>query len=318
VAPTGYDDPVAVPEPLLEKAITNLSSAECRQCKRNEAFEIQGGYITALNMKAYFLAALRSDPVCKAVDRKNTPRVTDKVNRVSVWVFLKAHMLMITWDTLIDDKGAFLHQIYLSSSYPERVYYYPGDYRGGQIYKDVLATFVECLKEMPADYVNGLPVRVFEEIAIRSKLRRLFLRTDVEGFDLNCTAQMMLCTIYQALVLNVVTQEDERGTAGPGDELDIATEHPGIARFATLNTKRFFRSLLYRFDLDFRRLLQSNIRDGRLVCFDPNIAPAVVSIDAVQLTVFDSIHAQSHIWFSHQYGFTQQTLRRSKRLRMPR
>jgi hypothetical protein len=279
-----YDDPVAVPLPLNKTVITELPTAVgIRPLEGTENFEIQGGYITALNMKAYFLAALRSLPVYHAVSRKNSPHKSDKVNRVSIWVYLKAHMLMITWDTLIDAQGPFLHQIYLSSSYPEHIYYYPDDYRGGQIYKDVLATFVECLNEMPEWYVNGLPVRVFEEIAIRAKLRRLYLRTDVEGFDLNCTAFMMLATIYPALVLNVVTQLDERGAIGPGDELTITTEPLNIARFATLNTKKFFRSLLYRFDTDFRRLLHTNINEGKVVCFDPKIEPSVISIDAVRV-----------------------------------
>jgi hypothetical protein len=320
-APLANDDPVAVPFPLAESQITELSESKCRLSEGTEPFEIQTGYITALNMKTYFLAALRSKPVKEAVARKNAPHAADKVNRVSVWVYLKAHMLMITWDTLIDNEGAFLHQIYLSSSYPEKIYYYPDDYRGGLIYKDVLATFVECLNEMPSFYLNGLPVRVFEEIAIRAKLRRLFLRTDVEGYDLNCTAFMMLGTIYQALVLNVVTQLDERGDVGPGDEMDIKTEPPNIARFATLNTKRFFRSLLYRFDIDFRKLLQANIHDGRVVCFDPKISPSVISIDAVQLTTFDQTHTQSHIEFSHRFGFMHHRESKSskrKRPRMPR
>jgi hypothetical protein len=299
------EDLVAVPEPMPESQITNLPNAKC--CTLNEnpgEFEIQGGYITALNMKEYFLAALHSKPVQEAVARKNAPHPTDKVNRVSVWVYLKAHMLMITWDTLIDDRGAFLHQIYLTSSYPEYIYHYKDDYRDGTIYKDVLATFVECLNEMPASYLNGLPVRVFEEIAIRAKLRRLFLKSDVQGYDLNCTAFMMLGTIYQALVLNVVTQVDERGEVGPGDEMIIATESSDhIARFATLNTKRFFRSLLYRFDIDFRKLLHANIHAGRVVCFDPTIAPSIISVDTVQLTTFDHTQTQSHIEFSHQYGF---------------
>jgi hypothetical protein len=324
VAPA--EDFVAVPEPLPESEITNLSKSKCRLVEGTEEFEIQCGYITALNMKEYFIEALRSKPVRDAVVRKNAPHPADKVNRVSVWVYLKAHMLMITWDTLIDNEGAFLHQIYLTSSYPEIIYYYPDDYRGGKIYKDVLATFVECLNEMSPSYLNGLPVRVFEEIAIRAKLRRLFLRTDVEGFDLNCTAFMMLGTIYQALVLNVVTQVDERGEVGPGNEMDIKTEPSNIARFATLNTKRFFRSLLYRFDIDFRKLLQANIHDGRVVCFDPRVAPSVISVDTVQLTTFDHTQTQSHIEFSHQFGFRHRrdprTLRSGnrtqKRLRMPR
>jgi hypothetical protein len=322
-ANTPYDDPETVPSPLDKTVITDLPTAvDIRALEGEEKFEIQGDYITALNMKAYFRAALRSLPVYNAVARKKSPHTTDRVNRVSIWVYLKAHMLMITWDTLIDAQGPFLHQIYLSSSYPEPIYYYPGDYRDGKIYKDVLATFVECLSEMPAWYVNGLPVRVFEEIAIRSKLRRLFLRTDVEGFDLNCTAFMMLAAIYQALVLNVVTQPDERGNVAPGDELTIATETPDIARFATLNTKKFFRSLLYRFDTDFRKLLHTNINEGKVLCFDPKIGPPVISIDAVRLSIFDHYHAQTHIGFNHRVGFVQHrdpaTLRSGKRPRMQR
>ena len=78
----------------------------------------------------------------------------------------------------------------------------------------------------------------------------------------------MLCTIYQALVLNVVAETDERGDEASGDELDIDTEKRSIARFATLNTKRFFRSLLYKFDIVFRELLKSNINAGKLVTKD--------------------------------------------------
>ena len=298
--PPAYDDPVQIPKPIL---LTNLSESKCRLYNPGEEFEIQGGYITALNMKEYFTAVLNSHPVKEAVARKYNQRTsTDKVNRVSIWVCLKAHTLMLSWDTLIDDKGPFMHRVYLSSSFPEQIYFYPDDFRGGQIYKDVLATFIECLG---SSVHRGLPIQVFEEIAIRAKLRRLFLRTDVEGFDLNCTAHMMLCTIYQALVLNVVTQPDERGDETPTDELDIETEQKGIARFATLNTKRFFRSLLYKLDTDFRKLLQTNIYDGKLVCFHPNIAPNVISIDSVKLTIFDSIHTQSHIGFNHRAGFVQ-------------
>ena len=301
-----YDDPESIPQAMDKSLFNDLAPSDCRLYRNDgEKYEIQGGYITALNMKAYFMAVLKSNPVRIAVDRKNRPHKTDKVNRVSIWVFLKAHALMLTWDTLIENNEPFIHRVYLSSSFPETVYFYPKDYRGGKIYKDVLATFLECLQKMPEYYVNDKPIQVFEEIAIRSKIRRLFLRTPVEGFDLNCTAHMMLCTIYQALVLNVVTERDERGDKAPDDELNIETEQVGIARFATLNTKRFFRSLLHKFDTDFRTLLQTNINAGKLICFDPKIAPPVISIDTVKLTIFDSIHTQSHIGFNHRAGFVQ-------------
>ena len=305
-----HDDPVAIPKPTTAEAIGVLPDSSCRLAtKDDEKFELHGSYITALNMRQYFQAVLDSTPVKNAVKNKNNPNTGDKVNRVSIWnqvlwMCVKGHYIMLTWDTLIDQGGPFLHQIYLTSCCPEYIYPYTDDFRGGSLYKDTLKTFVECLLEKP-DYINNKPIQLFEDTAIRSKIRRSFLRTDVEGYDLSCVSHVMLCTIYQTLVLNAVTQPDDRGDHAPDNELDIDTENKEIERFATLNTKRFFRCMMHKFDTGLRTLLKENIYEGNIICFDAEIDHPVISIDKVKLTIVSNTNTQSNIAFNHLTGFVQ-------------
>ena len=269
------DNPEA---PKLLNYEENLKSlSEITWPEGSDEKEEQIWYITGRNLDNY-MKHLVDNPRFEAAAKKTEFAHGTLVRRIASWVFIKAHMVMACWDTMLDgEQRPFCHRLYICNNRPQDGLCYKNEFKGEKIIDSVLAAFYAALHGKGYIGVDGVPVELYNDTAFRAIFRRNFLMETAHGDDLNCNAYVHLCTLYLSLMVNPVFEFDDGKNDRP--------------RFSTVGTKRFYRSEFISFQSRLREFVQSEIAvKGHAMWISPLMASEVVTFDDVDLI---SVHPES-------------------------
>ena len=214
-------------------------------------------YVTGDNLELYMQAVVASEAFRNAVQKPQEKQI----RRICVWVLVKAHVLLVVWDTNLNSQ----HCLYVCNNLPEDAYNYPDDFEN-KLNDDVLQAFSSTL------YSSGYltqdsNVEFYIDVAFRSYIRDLFLRNPAHKYDLACTAFVMLSLLYLSMVKNAVLD----------DKIS-----PHI--FTSYQNKKWFRFEMICFRDHLKSFLKEKIRKQNLaVWFPPDMKEKICDLSAAHL-----------------------------------
>ena len=263
----GGDDPT-VPTPLSAAELRATAGMKV-EWKQSDQTQQQIWYLTARNLDDYITALIDSKAFSAAARKaKYNPDVT--VRRICAWMLLKAHVVMLCWDTMLDEaKNPVCHRIYICNNRPQDTYVYRDEFRGGRCNDDILSSFHAGLSFRGYIGKDSVPVEVYNDTAFRATFRRNFLIDELYGADINCNAYVTLCALYLSMVADVVK---------------VFEDGSRRQRFATRDTKRLFRFEVKCFDLHLRNFLATEINErGNAVWISSKMAQEAVGMHDIFL-----------------------------------
>lgn len=263
----GEDKP-EIPNPLDPAQLKKTAETEINW-ETSDQYQEQIWYLTGRNLNKYILAVMDSALFNTAATKT---RYSDDVTvrRICVWIYLKAHVVLLCWDTMLnEEKRPFCHRIYICNNVPQDNFLYKDEFHGSKCNDEILSHFYEGLRLRGHIGRDAVPVEIFNDTAFRATFRRNFLLDEFYGGDLACNAYVTLCALYLAQVVDVV-QVLENGSTREW--------------FATRDTKRLYRFEMKCFDLHLRKFLMTEIiRKKNAVMMSPKLAHAVVGMDDIFL-----------------------------------